>query len=160
MGPGLFFALALFAGAARAEAPVGLDARGVDPMTAVDNRMGLDVRDALGRPVSAQAVLKELKQASVARVIQTAYATALPKAKLVLPALEFAVGCGLSLVQFAEAIPGPSAWASLPAPGPKLSVLLMLVVGAVVARAASVRRPRALLVSLRACQRCPEVLRC
>ena len=160
MGPGLFLALAVLSGAARAETAVGLDARGVDPMAAVDNRQGLDVRDALGRPVSGQTVLAELKRASAARVEQNAYASALPKARTVLPALESAFARVLSLVALAEAVPGPSAWSSLPAPRPKISVLLLLVLGVVVIRTASAARPRALLPALSSCRRSLEVLRC
>ncbi|MDE2141254.1 MAG: hypothetical protein KGJ84_02430 [Elusimicrobia bacterium] len=160
MGPGLFLALAVLAGAARAETAVGLDARGVDPMAAVDNRQGLDVRDALGRPVSAQIVLSELKKASVARVAQIAFTSGLPKAKTILPALDMAAGAAVWLVRLAEAVPGPAAWAALPTPGPKLSLLVLVVLGAVLAQASSAFRPRALLPALSSCRRGLEVLRC
>lgn len=160
VGPGLFLALAVLAGGARAETAVGLDARGVDPMAAVDNRLGLDVRDELGRPVSGQAVLNELKKASVARVAQTAFASALPKAAAVLPALELAAGAAAWLTRLAEAVPLPAAWASLPRPGPKLSLPVLLILGAVLAQAASAARPRASLPALSSCRRCFEVLRC
>ena len=160
VGPGLFLALAVLAGAARAETAVGLDARGVDPMAAVNNLQGLDVRDALGRPVSAQTVLAELKQASMARVAESAYASALPKARTVLPALESAFGRLLSLVALAESVPGPSSWASLPSPRPKVCALMFLVLGVVVILTASAARPRALLPALSSCRRSLEVLRC
>lgn len=160
VGPGLFLALAVLAGGARAETAVGLDARGVDPMAAVDNRQGLDVRDALGRPVTAQAVLSDLKKASVARVAQTAFASALPKAKIVLPALELASAAKTWLVRLAQAVPGPAAWASLPVPGPKLSVLILVLLGAVLVQAASPLRPRALRPALSSCRRSFEVLLC
>lgn len=160
MGPGLFLALAVLAGGARAETAVGLDARGVDPMAAVDNRMGLDVRDALGRPVSGQAVLSELKKASLARTAEASYATALPKARAVLPALESALAQALALVALAESVPGPAAWTAMPSPGPKISVLFLLVLGAVVVQAAAAARPRALLPALSSCRRGLEVLRC
>jgi hypothetical protein len=160
VGPGLFFACAFLAGLARAETAVGLDARGVDPMAAVDNRQGLDVRDELGRSVSAEAVLSELKKASVARAAETAYATALPKARLILPILEAARGLGLRLVQLASASPAAAAWASLPTPRPKISVLFALVLGAVLAQAAAASRPRALSPALSSCRRSLEVLRC
>jgi hypothetical protein len=160
VGPGLFLALAVLSGAARAETAVGLDARGVDPMAAVDNRQGLDVRDALGRPVSGQAVLADLKKAAAARVEQNAYASSLPKARTVLPILESSFGRFLNLVAFAESVPGPSAWASLPSPRPKISVLSLLVLGVVVIRTASAARPRALLPALSSCRRSLEVLRC
>ena len=161
VGPGLFLALVLFAGGhARAETAVGLDARGVDPMAAVSNPLGLDVRDALGRPVSAKVVLDQLKRAEVARAAETAYTSALPKAKAVLASLEYSAGGFLSLVRLIEAIPGPSEWAGMPAPRPKLSVLLFTVLGAVLAQAAAASRPRASLPALSSCRRCLEVLRC
>jgi hypothetical protein len=161
VGPGLFLALVLLAGgSARAERSVGLDARGVDPMAAVSNPLGLDVRDELGRPVSGKAVLDDLKKAQVARAAETAYASTLPQARTVLPALEAAVGRVLVLIQLAEAAAGPAVWASLPAPRPKLSAVLLAVLGAVLMQAAPAFRPRALLPALSSCRRCLEVLRC
>lgn len=160
VGPGLFLVLALSGVLARAETAVGLDARGVDPMAAVDNRQGLDVRDEMGRPVTAQAVLADLKQASVARAVETAYATALPKARVIVPVLELAAGLGLRLVQLAESLPPPSAWATVPPPGPKLAVLLIVVLGAVLGQVASAFRPRAAMPALSSCRRSFEVLRC
>ena len=88
MGPGLFLALALLAPAGRAETAAGLDAQGVDPRVAVENRLGLDVRDALGRPVTREQVLTDLKGAAVARAAQNSYTSSLPKARAVLSALE------------------------------------------------------------------------
>jgi hypothetical protein len=161
VGPGLFLALALLvAGPARAETAVGLDARGVDPMAAVDNGTGLDVRDELGRPVSAKVVLDELKRAQVARAAETAYQSNLPKAKAVLPSLEYAVGGVLSLVRLIEGVPASSEWASMPSPRPKLLVVLFAVLGAVLVQAASASRPRGSLPALSSCRRCLEVLRC
>ncbi len=161
LGPGLFLALVLLVGGrARAETAVGLDARGVDPMAAVSNPLGLDVRDELGRPVSAKVVLAEMKKASAVRAAEVSYASTLPKAKIVLPLLEAAASAGLYLVQLAEAAPGPSAWASLPTPRPKLSILLLAVLGAVLASAAAAFRPRASQPALSSCRRSLEVLRC
>jgi hypothetical protein len=161
VGPGLFLALAfLVLGRARAETSVGLDARGVDPIAAVNNPLGLDVRDALGRPVSAGVVLAEMKKAQAARTAETAYESGLPKAKTVLPSLEYAAGRGLSLLRLAEALPRPAAWASLPVPRPKLSVLLFLVLGAALVQLAPAFRPRASLPALSSCRRSLEVLRC
>jgi hypothetical protein len=162
-GPGLFFALALLilgAGRARAETAVGLDARGVDPMAAVDNSSGLDVRDALGRPVSGAAVLAELKKAAVARAAETAYASPLPRAKAVLPALENTASAVLSLVRLIETVPGRVEWASLPSPAPKLALWILAVPGAVLFAAAAAFRPRASLPALSSCRRGFEVLRC
>ena len=161
VGPGLFLALALLVGGrARAETAVGLDARGVDPMAALNNGAGLDVRDELGRPVSAQVVLAQLKQAEIIRAAETAYTSTLPQAKVVLASLEYSAGGLLSLVRLIEDIPSAAEWASLPAPGPKLGVMLLAVLGAVLVQAASASRPRALLPALSSCRRCLEVLRC
>jgi hypothetical protein len=161
VGPGLFLALALLAGGrARAETAVGLDARGVDPMAALDNGQGLDVRDELGRPVSAKAVLDQLKKAEVARAAETAYQSPLPKAKTVLPSLEYAAGGLLSLVGLIETLPAAAELASLPLPRPKLSFLLFAVLGLLLVQGASAVRPRASLPALSSCRRCLEVLRC
>ena len=161
VGPGLFLALVLLVGGrARAETAVGLDARGVDPLAAVNNPLGLDVRDALGRSVSGRIVLAEFKRAQAARAVETSYTSSLPKAKVVLASLEYSVGGLLSLVRLIEAVPGRAEWASLPPPGPKLSVLLLAVLGAVLVQAASASRPRASLPALASCRRGLEVLRC
>ncbi len=158
MGPGLFFLLALSASSSRAETSVGLDARGVDPMAAVDNSMGLDVRDELGRPVTAQAVLRDVKQAAARRVEQASYASTLPKARVVLPALEWAAGLGVRLVQFAEGRPAALVSASLPSPRPRIALALIASPGVVPSRGPTAARPRPIL-SRFGC-RCPEVLRC
>lgn len=159
-GPGLFLALALFAASARAETPVGLDAVGVDPMSAVDNRAGLDVRDELGRPVSGQLVLSQLKSAAAARVADNAYSSPLPRARYILPALELAEGCGSWLIQLSRALPSAQVWASLPIPRPKVAVLLFAVLGFVLASAASVLRPRCERAPVFLCSVRREVLRC
>jgi hypothetical protein len=124
VGPGLFLALILLGAAARAETPVGLDAKGVDPMAAVNNRDRLDVRDALGRPVSAKVVLEQLKKAEAARSAQNAYSSVLPKAKTVLPALELAASLGVWLVQLADPAAPSQVWAALPLPSPKAAYVL------------------------------------
>ena len=162
VGPGLFLALVLMVGGrARAETSVGLDARGVDPMAAVNNGQGLDVRDELGRPVSSKVVLADMKQAQVARAAETAYQSGLPKAKAVLPSLENGAGGVSSLFRLLESPARPrSSGPPLPAPRPKLSVLLLAVLGAVLVQAASASRPRALLPALSSCRRSLEVLRC
>jgi hypothetical protein len=161
VGPGLLLALVLLAGGrARAETAVGLDARGVDPMAAVNNQDGLDVRDALGRPVSAQVVLDQLKRAEAARAAQNSYSSSLPKANAVLSSLEYSVGGLLTLVRLIDGVPVRVEWASLPAPGPKLSALFLILLGAVLAQAATVLRPRASLPALSSCRRSLEVLRC
>ena len=160
VGPGLFFALAFLAGAPRAEIPVGLDARGVDPMAAVDNFLGLDVRDTFGRPVSGVVVLAELKRAQVARVAEIAYASALPQARLMLPILEYSVGSIAWLMRLAPPLSNPTTWSSLPTPRPKVCALLLLALAAALTQAAAVLRPRVQRASLSSFQGCPEVLRC
>lgn len=54
----------LFSPLAGAEEEVGLEAQGVSPWAALENRWGLDVRDELGRPVSARRIEAQLKKAS------------------------------------------------------------------------------------------------
>ncbi|OGR90306.1 MAG: hypothetical protein A2V88_17570 [Elusimicrobia bacterium RBG_16_66_12] len=160
MGPGLFLALALLAAGARAEAPVGLDAKGVDPLSAVDNRLGLDVRDELGRPVSGRLVLDQLKAAQAARSAENAFSSRLPRARFILPVLEAAVGCGLWLVQLADALPATRILASLPTPRPKVSALVLAMLGCVLASAASGLGPRSERPSVFFCTCRREILRC
>ena len=160
VGPGLFLALALLVPGARAETPVGLDAQGVNPLSAVDNRLGLDVRDELGRPVSGQLVLAQLKSAAAERAAVTSYASRLPRARLILPALELAAGCGIWLSQLADALPAARALASLPTSRPKVSALLLVLLGCVLASAASGLGPRSQRLSLFFCTCRREVLRC
>lgn len=160
VGPGLFFALALLVSGARAEAPVGLDAQGVNPLSAVDNRLGLDVRDELGRPVSGRLVLDQLKAAQAARSAENAFASRLPRARFILPALEAAAGRGTWLVQLIEALPSAMALASLPTPRPKVSALLLVLLGCVLASAGSGLGPRSQRLSVFFCTRRREILRC
>ncbi|OGS39942.1 MAG: hypothetical protein A2506_12220 [Elusimicrobia bacterium RIFOXYD12_FULL_66_9] len=153
-------ALALLAAGARAEAPVGLDAQGVNPMSAVDNRLGLDVRDELGRPVSGRLVLAQLKSAAAARTAENAFTSRLPQARSILPALEMAKGLGTWLAQLAEALPSALAVASLPTPRPKVSALLLIALGGLLASTASVLGPRSQRLSVFFCTCRREVLRC
>jgi hypothetical protein len=160
VGPGLFLALALLVGAARAERSVGLDAVGVDPLAAVDNSQGLDVRDALGRPVSGQAVLTELKKAAVARAAQVAAISNLPKARVILPMLELASEAHTWLTRLADVAAPAALSTALPSAKPKIAFALVLVALAVVLSATAPRAPRSLQICLLPCQRAPEVLRC
>lgn len=161
MGPGLFLALALavMAGPAAAETAVGLDARGVDPMAAVSNDWGLDVRDELGRPVSREKVLGELKQASAARAAANAFTSRLKHAAALFSAIELLERGRHSLWAFAAALPAALATAGLPSPRPKVAASLLAVV-ACLAITCSLARPQAALVPLKAGRCCPEVLRC
>lgn len=160
VGPGLFLALALaIAAPAAAETAVGLDAQGVDPMAAVDNRWGLDVRDELGRPVSGEKILTELKSASAARAAANAFASRLPQARVLLAALELLGRAGACLRELSPTLPGALATAGLPGPRPKVFAALIAVV-AVLAVSSAVVRPRPSAAPLKSGRCCPEVLRC
>ena len=89
----MFAAAALLAVAsvpapAFAEQAVGLEAQGVDPWAALRNGQGLDVRDELGRPVSAQVITRQLAAASSQVVEQKAAVSRLPKARVIFRLLE------------------------------------------------------------------------
>lgn len=161
MGPGLFLALALAlrAAPAAAETAVGLDARGVDPMAAVDNRWGLDVRDELGRPVSGEKVLGELKQASAARAAANAFASRLRNAASLLAALELLERGEAALWAFAAALPAPLATAGLPGPRPRLPAVPVAVL-ALLAVSCTIVRPRPCAAPLKSGRCRPEVLLC
>lgn len=71
-----------------AEQAVGLEAQGVDPWAALRNGQGLDVRDANGRPVSAQLIERQLRAASARAEAQKADLSRLPKARVIFRLLE------------------------------------------------------------------------
>lgn len=161
VGPGLFFALALSAGPVRAETAVGLDAQGVDPAVAVDNRYGLDIRDENGRPVTAEKVLSDLKAVSVARARDAAVVSSVRQARSLVSALELLEKADLFLGAAMISFRLPAAVAAAPAPGPKLSAVLMILMAVTAPAFASLfccRRPPALLLHTR--QNRPEVLLC
>lgn len=167
-GPGLLLALeflalltflALLASAGRAETTVGLDAQGVDPRAAVDNRWGLDVRDELGRPVSGEKVLAEMKGAAMARAADNTFTSRLPKARAVLPALELLAQAAAAFRLASPGVAIPELNACLPGGRPKLSVLWLVVPVAAAQRSFCCRAGAPLLLS-RSRQNCPEVLRC
>ena len=160
VGSGLILLLLAGGFNARAETSVGLDARGVDPLAAVDNPQGLDVRDELGRQVTAKAVLRDIRRATADRTAEVSYASTLPKAKIILPALELAVGLGLRLVQFAATAPIAIASASLPGASPKWTFVLILFAMAVLTLRRAFARPSPCLVSMRRGRCRPEVLLC
>ena len=62
-----------------AERAVGIEAQGVDPMVALRNSQDLDVRDELGRPVSAKLVAAQLKAAQAAASADAAFSSRLPR---------------------------------------------------------------------------------
>ncbi len=105
VGPGLFLALGLLALPLRAERAVGLDAQGVDPLAALNNPSGLDVRDQLGRPVSAQLVAAQMKAAQVAQAREAAYASRLPEAAAVAALLEMLEAMRLAIRRGVSDVP-------------------------------------------------------
>lgn len=159
VGPGLVLALAVLALGVRAETPAGLDAKGVDPRAAIDNAYGLDVRDAEGRPVTREQVLKDLKAVTVAQAAKTSYTSALPKAAAVYSALELlaraaaAFRLGFDGFRLSEILPG------LPGGKVDLTVLLLLVCSAVLTTAFC-RRPETTVPAALSRSRTIEVLRC
>lgn len=164
VGPGLFFALlALGALPARAsEATVGLDAKGVDPLVALHNDSGLDIRDALGRPVSAQKVATELKQAQAKAASEAAFASRLPQAAAVAALLEMIQVLRLALRGGPVGLPPISLFALAPArrtgkegqPG----LIVAVALSAAMLAGAAACRPEPALQFLRA--PATEVLRC
>lgn len=160
VGPGLFLALALLAPAGRAETAAGLDAQGVDPRAAVENKWGLDVRDEAGRPVTREQVLSDLKGAAVKRAADNSFTSALPKARAVLSALELLAEAGAAFRMAATAFALPELLPGLPGGGPKISVLWLLVLASGAMTVSLCRRPetRPALSSSR--QSSIEVLRC
>lgn len=95
-GSGLLIALAAlalsFPASLRAERmsdAVGLEAQGIDPWQALHNFQGLDVRDELGRPVSAVLIESQLKSRSAAQASESAWSSSLPEARAALLVLEF-----------------------------------------------------------------------
>ncbi len=82
---------------AAAETPVGLEAQGVDAAVALENAQQLDVRDELGRPVSAALIRKQLKQAEATAAADAAYASRLPQARRVTLMLELLSGLGTAI---------------------------------------------------------------
>lgn len=113
---------------ARAERAVGLEAQGVDPQAALDNPEGLDVRDELGRPVSAALIRAQLKKAQATAAADAAYASRLPQARRVTAALELLAGLSAAL---RRALPdSPWRWfadAALPRPAQRLPAAAALV---------------------------------
>lgn len=160
VGPGLFLALLLLAPVGRAETAVGLDAQGVDPRAAISNQWGLDVRDAQGRPVTAQKVLADIKGATVKRAAANAFSSKLPNAKIVLSALELLAEAAAAFRLAAEAFSIPELLAALPGGSPKFAVLWMLVLACLAATTTFCCRSQTRLALSRSRQSSIEVLRC
>ena len=160
VGPGLFLALALLAPAGRAETAAGLDAQGVDPRAAVENKWGLDVRDELGRPVTSEKVLSDLKSAAVRRAADNAFTSRLPKARAVLSALELLAEAAAAFRLAATAFSLPELLPGLPGGRPKLAVLWLLVLASAAMTVSFCCRPEARLTLSRSRQSSIQVLRC
>lgn len=160
VGPGLFLALALLAPCGRAETAVGLAAQGVDPRVAVDNRLGLDVRDAQGRPVTREQVLSDLKGAAVKRAAAGSFTSSLPKAKVILSALELLAETAAAFRLASTGFSIPELLPGLPGGGPKLAVLWLLVLASAALTVSFCCRPTARLARNRSRQSSIEVLRC
>ena len=160
VGPGLLLALVLLASAARAETPVGLDAQGVDPRVAVDNRWGLDVRDEQGRPVTREKVLSDLKGTAVARAAKNAFASSLPKARAVLSTLELLAEAAASVRMAMASSALPELLSGLPGGRPKLTILLMLMLACTATTITFCCRQDVRLTTVRSRQSSIEILRC
>ena len=160
VGPGLFLALLACSLRAMAETPVGLAAQGVDPRAAVENALGLDVRDAEGRPVTKQQVLADIKAAAVKRAGETAYASNLPKAKAVFSALELLAGAAALFRVAGHLVQIPDLTASLPGGKPRLAVLLGALLGLAAATVTYCCHAFPRLAFVRSPQPSIEVLRC
>ncbi len=160
VGPGLFLALALFAPAGRAETAAGLDAQGVDPLVAVENRWGLDVRDELARPVTREQVLSDLKGATVSRAANNAFTSRLPKARIVLSALELLAEAAAAFRMAATAFALPEILPGLPGGGPKFAVLWLLILASAATTVSLCCRPETRLALSRSRQSSIEILRC
>ena len=160
VGPGLFLALALFAPAGRAENAAGLDAQGVDPRAAIENKWGLDVRDEAGRPVTREQVLADLKGAAVKRAAENSFTSSLPKARTVLSALELLAEAAAAFRLAATAFPLAEILPGLPEGKPRFAVLWLLVLACAAASFTLCCRAETRLIPALSRQSSIEVLRC
>jgi hypothetical protein len=141
------------------ERAVGLEARGVDPSAALHNPAGLDVRDALGRPVSARVIESQLKAARAEASAEAAFSSRLPQARAMARALEYWEGLKVAFGTPSPILPWSELWA-LPGPksASKAGLPLMVVLAAILLSHGSVRC-RSLFLP-RASSGAPLVLRC
>lgn len=153
-------ALAGLARSARAERAVGLEAQGVDPLQAVHNPHHLDVRDALGRPVSAELVSKELGLSGKTRSTLASFASKLPRARLFSALAEF-----FASAPFA-ALSSPKSWeplkrifAAAPRGLPELKLLLVLALFLSISAAGAWSTASATPISVRRSHRKVDSLR-
>lgn len=161
VGPGLFFALTLaLLSPVRAERTVGLDAQGIDPLTALSNPQQLDVRDELGRPVSARQVAAELKQAQVEAAREAAYASTLPQAAAVAALLEMLEALRLAWRSGAAGEIPQRLFALAPTPRPHEKPVLVVLVALVCAASLGALSARPALACPDSPASKPLVLRC
>ncbi|MHB2027087.1 MAG: hypothetical protein ACYCPQ_10735 [Elusimicrobiota bacterium] len=117
--PGVF--LAPIRRGRAAEVPAGLEAGSLGVRAALDNPLGLDVRDAAARPVSARLIESQIKAAQAQVAERGTYASSLPRARILaeffefLPPLRLAFKGGLPR-RFSRA----AVFSVAPKPGPKL----------------------------------------
>jgi hypothetical protein len=159
VGPGLFLALALLAQASRAETAAGLDAQGVDPRTAIENKWGLDVRDTLGRPVTREQVLSDMKGATVKRAAANAFTSSLPKAVAVLSALELLAEAAAAFRMATAGFALPELLPGLPGGRPRIEILWLLVLACASMTVSFMRRRELTLAPSRSRQSSIQVLR-
>ena len=158
----LAVACALFAFWARgaaAEIAVGIEARGVDPMVALRNSQGLDLRDELGRPISPRLIETQLKAAQASASAEAAFSSRLPKARAMAWGLAFWAGLKAALGMPVSRLPWSDIWAL---PGSKsqskAGVPGRLLLAALTISCAAVRCRRTLLPG--ASTGAPLALRC
>lgn len=96
------------------EQAVGLEAQGVDPWASLHNPLGLDVRDELGRPVSARLVESQIKAAAAKAAAAAAFSSRLPQAKTVVYLLEFLAVLKISWSMSLPLFHWPQSWALVP----------------------------------------------
>lgn len=151
--------LALAVCAARAEQSVGLEAEGVDPSAALHNSLGLDVRDANGRPVSRELIEKQLAEARLSAASETTVFSGLPKLKAILKFLALAMPLKAWFGASRRAVPLPDAWAMAPKKaGKELVALPLLAVAFILSAGVARARRRAVPTSSSAAT--PLALRC
>jgi hypothetical protein len=154
-----FWACAQGAGSAAAETAVGIEARGVDPMVALRNSQGLDLRDELGRPVSPKLIAAQLKAAQASASADAAFSSRLPQARVMARALAFWEGLKAALGMPSSRLPWNDIWA-LPGPKPqsKAGAPGLLILAMPTFSCAAVRCRRTCLP--RAATGAPLALRC
>jgi hypothetical protein len=159
VGPSLFLALALMARGARAESAAGLDAQGVDPRTAIENRWGLDVRDTLGRPVTREQVLSDFKGATVKRAADNAFMSSLPRARAVLSALELLAEAAAAFRMATSGFSLPELLPGLPGGRPRVEIMWLLALACASLTVSFIRRREPALARSSSRQSSIQVLR-